>query len=174
MPVEFCPITFGTHYIFYSLSFNICIDWKPVGGYPGINLPISQFFEITSKDVTHIMNKQQNNVKFIEINWDLDSNKKVLKTYTKIKTQIFDASFLLELISKIFELCFFELEKEKLNPNPEDIFKLYLRPCVMPNISFFLNYYSFKNENISFSYNTHQPRKKQTKKRGHLFLNKTK
>jgi hypothetical protein len=48
----------------------------------------------------------------------------------------------MELFSKIFELCFVELEKQKSNPNPEDIFKLYLRPCVIPNINLNLKYYT--------------------------------
>ena len=66
----------------------------------------------------------------------------MIKTYDEIKTQIFDLSFLMELFSNIFELCFFELEKQKSDPNPEDIFKLYLRPCVIPNINLFLRYYT--------------------------------
>jgi len=69
-------------------------------------------------------------------------DKKIIKTYDEIKTQIFDTSFLKELLSNIFELCFVQLEKQKPKPNPEDIFKLYLRPCVIPNINLFLKYYT--------------------------------
>jgi hypothetical protein len=66
----------------------------------------------------------------------------IIKTYDQIKTEIFDTSFLKKLFSKIFYLCFFELEKQCPNPNPEDIFKIYLRPCVIPNINLFLKYYT--------------------------------
>jgi hypothetical protein len=87
--------------------------------------------------MTRIMKKKKQS-NFVKINWDLDN--KILKTYDEIKTQIFDTSFLMKLFSNIFELCFFELEKTKSDPNPEDIFKLYLRPCVIPNINLFLKY----------------------------------
>jgi len=139
--VEFCPITFGTHKIFYKNGFQNCIDWSPIAGMPGIVLTLSNFFEITSKDITRIMKKQkQSNMNFVKISRDLD--KKIIKTYAKIKTEIFDTSFLIELFSNIFQLCFFELEKIKSDPNPEDIFKLYLRPCVIPNINLFLKYHT--------------------------------
>jgi len=112
-----------------------------IGGYPDITLFLSQFFYITSKDITRIMNrKQRSHVNFIKINQEL--NNKVIKTYEEIKTQIFNTSFLMELFSQIFKLCFFELEKQKSDPNPEDIFKLYLKPCVIPNINLFLKYYT--------------------------------
>jgi hypothetical protein len=48
----------------------------------------------------------------------------------------------MKLFSNIFEICFVELEKRKSDLNPEDIFKLYLRPCVMPNINLFLKYHT--------------------------------
>jgi len=141
LPVEFCPLTFSTHHIFYKKSFQYCIDWSPIGGIPGIIMTLSHFFEITSKDITRIMNKKkQSNMNFIKINQSLDN--KIIKTYDKIKSQISDTSFLLKLFFNIFELCFFELEKIKSDPNPEDIFKLYLRPCVIPNINLFLKYYT--------------------------------
>jgi len=142
MPVEFCPITFDTHYIFYEKIFRVCIDWSPIGEFPVIDPPFLQRFEITLEDITRIMKKkkQSNVVNFIKINWALDE--KIIKTYDNIKTQIFDTSFLMKLFSKIFELCFFELKKQKSNPNPEDILKLYLRPCVLPNMNLFLKYYT--------------------------------
>ena len=145
--VEFCPITFNTHRIFYETVFPFCFDWSPIGNFPRLEsylhslLPLSHSFEITSEDITRIMNKKkQSNVSFVKINWALD--KKLIKTYDEIKTQIFDTSFLMESFSKIFQLCFVELEKQKSNPNPEDIFKLYLRPCVIPNLNLFLKYYT--------------------------------
>jgi len=141
VPVEFCPITLNTHRIFYKESFQYCIDWFLIGGFQGMNPPISTFFEITSDDITRIMKKQKrSNVSFVQTKWALDE--KIIKTYDEIKTQIFDTSFLMQLFSKIFEFCFVELEKIKSNPNPEDIFKLYLRPCVIPNINLFLKYYT--------------------------------
>jgi len=142
LPVEYCPITFSTHRIFYKESFEYCIDWSRIGGFPRIIPRISNFFKITSKDMTRIMkkNKQFNINNFVKINLDLQN--KTMKTYDDIKTQIFDTSFLMKLFSKSFQLCFFELEKIKSNPNPEDIFKLYLRPCVIPNINLFLKYYT--------------------------------
>jgi len=139
VPVEFCPITFSTQKFFYKKGFQYCIDWSLLGGFPGMIRPMSQLFEITSKDMTRIMNKKkQPNINLVKISPDLDN--KIIKTYDEIKTQIFDTSFLIKLFSNIFELCFFELEKIKSDPNPEDIFKLYLRPCVMPNINLFLKY----------------------------------
>ena len=87
-----------------------------------------------------MMKKIQSNISLGKINWGLDKN--IIKTYDEIKIQIFDTSFLMKLFSQIFELCFVELEKQKSNPNPEDIFKLYLRPCVIPNINLFLKYYT--------------------------------
>jgi hypothetical protein len=142
LSVEFCPITFGTHRLFYKGSFQYCIDWSPMGGFPDITHPSFQFFEITSEDTTRIMDKKkQSHLNFLKINWELDKNK-ILKTYEEIKTQIFDTSFLMKLFSNVFELCFVLLEKTKSDPNPEDIFKLYLRPCVIPNINLFLKYHT--------------------------------
>jgi len=141
LSVEFCPITFDTHRFFYEKSFQYCIDWSPLRGFPGITLPSSQLFEITPENLTRIMKKKkQPDANFVKINRDLDE--KVLKTYDEIKTQIFDTSFLMKLFSNIFELCFIELEKRKPDPNPEDILKLYLRPCVIPNINLFLKYHA--------------------------------
>jgi len=138
---ELCAITFGTHHIFYKRSFQYCIDWSPIGGFPHKTYSSSQLFEITSEDMTRVMEKKkQSHLNFVKINRELD--KKILKTYDEIKTQIFDTSFLIKLFSNIFQLCFFELEKIKSDPNPEDIFKLYLRPCVIPNISLFLKYHT--------------------------------
>merc|ERR1712034_98433 len=139
VPVEFCPITFCTHRTFYEKIFPSCFDWSPIGGFPPRTLPLPQRFEITLEDVTRMMNKnKQPNVSFVKINLALD--KTIIKTYAKIKTQIFDTSFLMELFSKIFELCFIELEKQKSDLNPENIFKVFLRPCVIPNINLFLKY----------------------------------
>jgi hypothetical protein len=138
--VEFCPLTFETHHIFYKKSLKVCIDWSSIiGGYQDITLPFTSIFEITSEDIVRIMNKkqQQSNLTFIKTNM-----KKIIKTYDEIKIQIFDISFLMTIFSKIFELCFFELEKRKSNPNPEDIFKFYLRPCVLPNINLSLKYHT--------------------------------
>lgn len=70
------------------------------------------------------------------------NEKQIINSYDKIKADIFDASLLMRIFSNIFELCFFEMEKRKSDPNPEDIFKLYLRPCVIPNINLFLKYYT--------------------------------
>jgi len=140
VPVEFCPITFNIGRIFYKNSLKFCIDWSSTGGFQDITLPFSNRFEITSEDIVRIMKKtKQSNLNFIKINRTLD--KQIVKTYDKIRTQIFDIPFLMKIFSKIFELCFVELEKQKYNPNPEDIFKLYLRPCVIPNIDLFLKYY---------------------------------
>jgi len=139
--VEFCPILFETQYIFYNNSFQDCIDWSPIGGFPQKTHPFSQFFEIFSEDMDRIMKrKKQSYLNFVKINRELD--KKIIKTYDEIKTQIFDTLFLMKLFSNIFQLCFFEMEKIKSNPNPEDIFKLYLRPCVIPNINLFLKYHT--------------------------------
>merc|ERR1712034_272030 len=139
--VEFCPITFNTQRIFYEKSFQYCIDWSPLGGFPGTISYFSRRFTILLEDIIRIMKtKQPSNVSFVKLNWALD--KTSIKTYSKIKYQIFDLSFLMVSFSKIFELCFVELEKQKSNPNPEDIFKLYLRPCVIPNINLFLKYYA--------------------------------
>merc|ERR1711925_52100 len=89
------------------------------------------------EDMNRIMTKKKQshlNTTFVKINRVLD--KKILKTYDEIKTQILDTSFLMKLFSNIFQLCFFELENlKKSSLNPEDIFKLYLRPCVIPNIN---------------------------------------
>jgi len=139
--VEFCPISFNTQQIFYENSFQYCIDWSSIGGFPKTISHFSRRFKIFSEDMTRIMNKKkQSNVNFVKINWALDE--KIIKTYDEIKTQIFDTSFLMKIFSNIFELCFFELENQTWDPNPEDIFKLYLRPCVMPNINLFLKYYT--------------------------------
>jgi len=140
--VEFCPITFETQRIFYTQSFKFCIDWSPIGGFQDINLPFSNLFEIDSKDIVRIIKRKQqsNYFNFVKITRALD--KKINKTYDEIKAQIFDESFLMKIFFNIFELCFFELEKRKSNPNPEDIFKIYLRPCVIPNINLFLKYYT--------------------------------
>jgi len=138
--VELCVITFETHHIFYRRSFRSCIDWSRVGRFPRKIHPRSKF-EITSEDLSRIMKKQkQPNMNFVELNRKLD--KKNLKTFDEIKTQIFDTSFLIKSFSNIFELCFVELEKQKSDPNPEDIFKLYLRPCVLPNINLFFKYHT--------------------------------
>jgi len=140
VPVEFCPITYETYRIFYKQSFQYCIDWSPIGGFPKQTHPRS-LFDITLDDITRIMNKKkQSNMNVMKINWTLD--KKIIKTYDEIKTQIFDATFLMNLFYNIFQLCFVELEKLKSDPNPEDIFKLYLRPCVIPNINLFLKYHT--------------------------------
>jgi len=139
--VESCPITFDTQRLFYEISFSYCFDWSLIGGFLRVDPPLSQSFEITSKDINRIMTKKkQSNVGFVKINQTLDT--KIIKTYDEIKTQIFDTSFLIELFSKIFEFCFVELEKQKFDPNPEDIFKLYLRPCVILSIDLFLKYYT--------------------------------
>jgi len=139
--VEFCPITFNTQQIFYEKSFQYCIDWSPLWGFPGTNLHMLQRFQISLDDINRIMKtKQESNVNFVKINQISSIDKKIMKTYEEIKTQIFDTSFLIKLFSKIFEFCFVELEKQKSNPNPEDILKLYLRPCVIPNINLFLKY----------------------------------
>merc|ERR1712034_271019 len=53
--VEFCPIIFETQYIFYNNSFQDCIDWSPIGGFPQQTHPFSQFFEILSEDMSRIM-----------------------------------------------------------------------------------------------------------------------
>jgi len=167
--VEFCPITFETHNIFYKKGFKVCIDWSPIGGFPGrTNLPfsdLSHFFEITSENKTPILkNKKSSNINnFVKLNLEL--NKKVIKTYDEIKIQIFDTSFLMGLFSKIFRLCWLELKEQKSDPNPEDIFKIYLRPCVIPNINRFLKYYT----NVNYS---PVPIKKKDKKRFHLFFGK--
>jgi len=138
--VEFCPITFDTQRFFYEKSFQHCINWSPLRGFPSIIFTSDQLFEITSENLTRIMKKKtQSYLNFVKIDRDLDN--KIIKTFDKIKTQIFDTSFLMKMFSKIFELCFFELEKTKSDPNPEDIFKFYLRPCVIPNINLFLKYY---------------------------------
>jgi hypothetical protein len=142
VPVEFCPISYNTHYIFYRKSFQYCIDWSPIREiYSGTPPPFVHHFRITSEDITRIMKKKEpsNLTDFVQIHRALYKN--ILKTYYEIRTQIFDTSFL-KLFSKIFELCFLELEKRKSYPNPEDIFKLYLRPCVIPNINLFLKYYT--------------------------------
>jgi len=136
LSIEFCPITFNTHRFFYKRSFQDCIDWSPFGRFPQKTYPCFQLFEITSQDMNRIMKnkKKQPNNKI--------KDAKIIKTHDEIKTQIFDTSFLMELFSDIFELCFFELEKIKSDPNPEDIFKLYLRPCVIPNINLLLKYHT--------------------------------
>jgi len=147
VPVEFCPITFKTHFIFYKESIQTCINWSSIGGYQGITKPFHRF-DITFEDIVRIMKKRKqtsNNVNFVKINWKMDTQ--IIKTYAEIKAQIFDTSFLMNLFSRIFKDCFFNLQKQKSNqcwsePNPEDIFKLYLRPCVIPNINLFLKYYT--------------------------------
>jgi len=142
--VECCPITFSTHRIFYQISFNDCVNWSSIGGFPCLTLPSSQFFEITSEDMNRIMKKQKqstNVMNSFKINLEL-LDKKIIKTYDEITSQLFDTSFLMKLFSNVFELCFSELEKQKSDPNPEDIFKLYLRPCVIPNIKLVLKYYT--------------------------------
>jgi len=136
--VEFCPIMYDTQRIVYQKSFQYCINWSEFQSTPS---PFVHRFRITSEDIDRMMNKKKRfNLHFVQIFPSLD--KKILKTYDQIKTQIFDTSVLMKLFSQIFELCFFELEKRKSYPNPEDIFKLYLRPCVIPNINLALKYYT--------------------------------
>ena len=136
--VEFCPIMYDTQRIVYQKSFQYCINWSEFQSTPS---PFVHRFRITSEDIDRMMNKKKRfNLHFVQIFPSLD--KKILKTYDQIKTQIFDTSVLMKLFSQIFELCFFELEKRKSYPNPEDIFKLYLRPCVIPNINLSLKYYT--------------------------------
>jgi len=120
--VEFCPITFDTHYIFYRQSFQYCIDWSPIGRFPVIGPSFfSERFQIFSKDITRIMTKKkQSNVSFVKINWELDKN--IIKTYDEIKTSIFDTSFLMELFFKIFEFCFLNWKNKNLTP----ILKIFL------------------------------------------------
>jgi len=165
--VEFCPITFETQQIFYRKSIKICIDWSPIGGFPRESSPLDQRFQILPEDITRILMKKKqkspNINNFVKLNLEL--NKKVIKTYDEIKIQIFDTSFLMGLFSKIFRLCWLELKEQKSDPNPEDIFKIYLRPCVIPNINRFLKYYT----NVNYS---PVPIKKKDKKRFHLFFGK--
>jgi len=145
--VEFCPMTFETHRFFYKNLFQKCIDWSPIGGFPDMPILRSYSFQITLEDISRILKKKKrqsisnSDVNFVKI---IDTKQINMKTYDEIKTQIYDTSFLMKLFSQIFELCFFQLEKRKLNPNPEDIFKLFLRPCVIPNINLFLKYYDPK------------------------------
>jgi len=140
--VEFCPIIFETQYHIYRNSFTDCIDWSLIGGFPRSTISMVHSFQITSEDIVRMMKKtKQSHLNFVNINQE-SVVKKILKTYDEIKTQIADTSFLMKLFSNIFELCFFELEKKKSDPNPEDIFKLYLRPCVIPNINLFLQYHT--------------------------------
>jgi hypothetical protein len=141
--IEFCPITFDTQRIFYK-NFKICIDWSPIEGYQDLAIQYFQRFQITSEDIIRINMKSKqksNSVNFAKINQAL-TDKQIIKTYDQIKTQIFDNSFLIKLFSTLFEFCFSELEKRYSTLNPEDIFKLYLRPCVIPNINRFLKYYT--------------------------------
>jgi len=53
--VEFCPISFNTQRIFYEKSFQYCIDWSPIGGFPGTISHFSRRFTILLEDITHIM-----------------------------------------------------------------------------------------------------------------------
>jgi hypothetical protein len=137
--LEFCPITFDTQRIFYEKSFEYCIDWSPFGGFPRKIMPFPRHFKIFVEDMTRIMTKpknKSNNISFVKLNRHRES----IKTYDQIKTEIFDTSFLSKFFSNIFEFCFVQLEKQTFYPNPEDIFKLYLRPCVMPKINQLLKY----------------------------------
>jgi len=141
--VKFCPITFETQRIFYQKSLKICIDWPLiVNKVKATAPPLSHCFEITSEDITHIMKTKPNSnyLNFIKI-YNRSFEYQIMKSYHTIKTQIFNTLGLMKLFSKLFELCFFELEKRKSDPNPEDIFKIYLRGCVIPNINLFLKYF---------------------------------
>ena len=95
VPVEFCPITFNIGRIFYKNSLKFCVDWSSTGRFQDITLPFSNRFEITLEDIVRIMKKkkQSNHLDFIKINRTLD--KQTIKTYKKIRTQIFDIPFLM-------------------------------------------------------------------------------
>merc|ERR1712034_43710 len=66
--VEFCPITFNTQHIFYEKSFEYCINWSPLGGFPRKISPFPRHFQIFSEDITRIMRKQKkSNVSFVRV-----------------------------------------------------------------------------------------------------------